>query len=166
MSIQKQPQKYCEMCGMPIRGKGFTVVYEGSIITVCEVCYSKIKKSAKIYEEKPKKAQIIKQQSQNINNKKPEIEVEVVDDYYKVIKSARERLGLTTKQLADKMKVSENIIKRFEQGKLKPTIEQAKELEKILSVKLLYTVSNEETQRGEKSFELTLGDIVNIREKK
>ncbi|WP_373469172.1 multiprotein bridging factor aMBF1 [Acidianus infernus] len=164
--MQKQPQKYCEMCGMPILGKGFTVVYEGSVITVCEACYSKIKKSAKIYEERPKKTQIIKQHSQNINNKKPEIEVEVVDDYYKVIKSARERLGLTTKQLAEKMRVSENIIKRFEQGKLKPTIEQAKELEKILSVKLLYTVPNEETQRVEKNFELTLGDIVNIREKK
>ncbi|BDC19291.1 transcriptional regulator [Acidianus sp. HS-5] len=150
---------------MPIRGKGITVVYEGSIITVCESCYSKIRKTAKIYEEKPKKTQAIKQQRENVN-KKSEVEVEIADDYYKIIRTAREHLGLTTKQLADKMKVSENIIKRFEQGKLKPTIEQAKALEKILSVKLLYTISSEETQKGGKNFELTLGDVVNIREKK
>ncbi len=150
---------------MPIRGKGITVVYEGSVITVCDSCYSKIRKFAKIYEEKPKKTQVVRQQTQNVN-KKTEVDIEIADDYYKIIKAARERLGLTTKQLADKMRVSENIIKRFEQGKLKPTIEQAKDLEKILSVKLLYTISGEETQEGGKNFELTLGDVVNIREKK
>ncbi|ARM75892.1 multiprotein bridging factor aMBF1 [Acidianus manzaensis] len=153
---------------MPISGKGITVVYEGSVLTICNTCYSKIKKHAKIYEEKPSpKLNIQKNIPSNNTQKSQEIEIEIVDDYFKIIKEARERMGLSTKQLAEKMKVSENIIKRFEQGKLKPTIDQAKALEKILSIRILITVSQEnENSKSSKNFELTLGDIVNFREDK
>ncbi|AWR97251.1 TIGR00270 family protein [Acidianus sulfidivorans JP7] len=154
---------------MPISDKGFTVVYEGSVITVCSSCYAKIKKHAKIYEGKVNTRIVdsTKNKKESIQYKNQEIEIEIVDDYYKIIKEARERMGLTTKQLAEKMKVSENIIKRFEQGKLKPTIDQAKVLEKILSIKILYSsAQNTEDFKSQKNLDLTLGDIVNFREGK
>lgn len=163
--MQNPVTKYCEMCGAPIRGNGITVSYEGSIITVCPSCYSKIKKYAKIVNEKELK----KEEKQKIKKSTPklstEVEFEVVDDYYKIIKEGRERLGMTQQQLAQLLKVSENVIKRFESGKLKPTIQQAKQLEKILGVKLLVPVESEE-EGEEADFELTLGDVVNIREGK
>nr|2MEZ_A Chain A, Multiprotein Bridging Factor (MBP-like) [Saccharolobus solfataricus P2] len=94
-------------------------------------------------------------------------ELEIVTDYYKIIKTAREQLGISQQQLAQKLKVSENIVKRFESGKLKPTISQARQLEKILGIKLVTPLENNE--ESEKEFDdtgLTLGDVVNIKEGK
>lgn len=168
MSNQKVSQSYCELCGSPIRGKEITVIYEGSVITICSSCYTKIKKYAKPYDEKKSiKLGKITEKAITIVKKSNETELEIVDDYYRIIKAAREKMGLSTKQLAEKLKVSENIIKRFEQGKLKPTIEQAKALEKILSIKLLVPVSSsEEIKLNSKNYDLTLGDIVNFRDEK
>jgi putative transcription factor len=163
--MQSQALKYCELCGSPIKGKGITVSFEGSIITVCPTCYAKIKKSAKITDlpkqTQPKKS--IKPAVPKISN---EVELEVVDDYYKLIKEAREKLKLTQQQLAQQLKVSENIIKRFESGKLKPTIQQAKQLEKILGIKLLIPVEEGGEEEEEGDFTLTLGDVAHIREGK
>lgn len=161
--MQSQVVKYCELCGSPIRGNGITVSFEGSIITVCPSCYAKIKKSAKVTELPKQTKKSIKPTVPKISN---EVELEVVDDYYKLIKEARERLKMTQQELAQKLKVSENIIKRFESGKLKPTIQQAKQLEKILGIKLLVPVEEEEGEGEEEDFVLTLGDVAHIREGK
>ncbi|BCU70598.1 multiprotein bridging factor aMBF1 [Stygiolobus caldivivus] len=163
--MQSQAIKYCELCGSPIRGNGITVLFEGSIITVCPACYARIKKSAKITDlpKKPQSKKSIKPSMPKVNN---EVELEVVDDYYKLIKEARERLKLTQQQLALQLKVSENIIKRFESGKLKPTIQQAKQLEKLLGVKLLVPVEEGGEEEEETDFNLTLGDVAHIREGK
>ena len=161
-TVQRQETKYCDLCGAPIRGKGHTVVYEGGVVTVCDSCYARIAKYAKPYrEEKVQVKQKVQQKSRE------EKELMVIDDYAMVIKNARERLKMTQKELADKLRVSENIIKRFESNKLKPTIEQAKALERILGVRLVVEVpaGSEQTSRV-KLDELTLGDIVNIRERK
>lgn len=162
--MQRQEVKYCDLCGAPIRGKGHTVVYEGGVVTVCDACYSRIAKYAKPYREE--KVQV-KNTVQHQRRPKEEKELMVVDDYAVIIKNARERLKMTQKDLADKLKVSENIIKRFEGGKLKPTIDQARALEKILGVKLIEEVpSGGEASSRVRLDELTLGDIVNIRERK
>lgn len=175
--MQKTSHEYCELCGAPLHGRGITVSYEGSILTVCNSCYQRIKRYAKMVNEKEiikspflnqKKTRI--QQSNPVNTPKPQIsgipEYEVVDDYAQIIRSAREEQGLSQKQLAEKIKVSENLIKKFESGKLKPTIEQAKMLEKALKIKLLVKVQDNisEEKKNTENFELTLGDIVHIRE--
>ncbi len=172
--MQKEVQNYCELCGAPIKGKGITVSYEGSVITVCNSCYAKIKGHSKIVDpkkitsslkEKPKQ----QTQRQRIPSSKLESKEdvwEIVDDYPKLIRQARESLGMTTKDLAQKLKVQENVIKRFELGKLKPTLQQARELERILSIRLLVKVEDkgEEISTTKAKYELTLGDIVNVRE--
>ena len=91
---------------------------------------------------------------------------EVVPDYAQRVKRARERLGWTQRMLAQKAKVSENVIKRIEAGTLTPSIDLAKRLEKILGIKLLEPVVEEgEEYSGEKGgFYLTLGDIAEIKE--
>lgn len=73
---------------------------------------------------------------------------------------------MSTKELAQKLKVQENIVKRIETGKLKPTIQLAKDLERILSIKILVKIdeSNDNNSNNTNNYELTLGDIINIRE--
>ncbi|AOL16143.1 TIGR00270 family protein [Sulfolobus sp. A20] len=163
--MQNSAGEYCELCGSRISGKGITVLYEGSVITICNSCYNKVKKHATIINEEKKKAQNTRK-SLKIKTELENIELEIVNDYYKLIKSSREKLGMTQQQLAQKLKVSENIIKRFESGKLKPTISQARQLEKILGIKLVVPVEGEGSEKSSENFELTLGDVVNIKEGK
>ncbi|MEW9490781.1 MAG: multiprotein bridging factor aMBF1 [Candidatus Aramenus sulfurataquae] len=169
--MQKEVQNYCELCGSPIKGKGITVSYEGSIINVCNSCYAKIKGHSKIVDPKKVIYTSSKQQLPKHQKAQPKLESkedvwEIIDEYPKLIRQARERLGMTTKDLAQKLKVQENVIKRFELGRLKPTIQQARELERVLSIKLLVKVEEkgEEGGANKTKYELTLGDVVNIRE--
>jgi len=159
--MQSSP-KYCEICGTSIKDNGITVKYEGSVITVCNTCYSKIKKYATLHKEK-EKPQVKTNKKSPIIKSSMDYEFEIVDDYSKIIKNARERLGMTQRELAIKLRTSENTIKRFESGKLKPTLSQARELERILGVKLIVPVESEEYVEKEERYETTLGDIVKIR---
>jgi putative transcription factor len=162
--VQKETLKYCDLCGSPIRGKGHTVVYEGGIITVCDSCYARIAKYAKPYNPQ-QKAEVTRKPK--VKPKEVvEKELMVVDDYATIIKNARERLNMSQKDLADKLKVSEGIIKRFEAGKLRPTLEQAKELERVLNVKLIVEVPVSVSSNEKAPDSLTLGDIAVIRERK
>jgi len=96
---------------------------------------------------------------------------EVVEDYAERVRTARQRLGMSQRELALKVRVSENVIKRIEAGTLVPTIDLARRLERVLGVKLLEPVVEEEytsttsRSRGRREeFYLTLGDIAEIRE--
>ncbi len=94
---------------------------------------------------------------------------EVVPDYAERVRRARERLGMSQEELAIRVKERVNVIKRIEAGTLTPTVDLAKRLEKVLGIKLLEPVVEEElgaqaTRRRRGEFELTLGDIVEIRE--
>ncbi|MET1101990.1 MAG: multiprotein bridging factor aMBF1 [Pyrodictiaceae archaeon] len=91
---------------------------------------------------------------------------EVVSDYAERVRKARERLGWSQKMLAERVRESENVIRRIELGKLKPTIDLARRLERVLGIKLLEPVVEEpETSDRERGgFHLTLGDIAEIRE--
>lgn len=91
---------------------------------------------------------------------------EVVEDYAQRVRRAREKLGLTQKDLAVKVKVGENVIRRIEAGTLTPSIDLARRLERVLGVKLLEPVAEEYEEETGKSdrFYLTLGDIAELRE--
>ncbi len=91
---------------------------------------------------------------------------EVVEDYAQRVRRAREKLGLTQKELAIKVKVGEKVIKRIEAGTLVPPIDLARRLERVLGVKLLEPVAEEyeEESGGSEDFQLTLGDIAELRE--
>jgi len=91
---------------------------------------------------------------------------EVVEDYAVRVRRAREKLGLSQKELAQRVKVGENVIKRIEAGTLVPPIDLARRLERVLGVKLLEPVAEEyeEEGGGGEDFYLTLGDVAELRE--
>ncbi|BBD71975.1 transcriptional regulator [Sulfodiicoccus acidiphilus] len=152
------------MCGSAIVGKSYTVEIEGGLLTLCERCYRK-QGSPPIVERKEIKVERKAKPRVNSRPKKvsPE-ELEVVEDYSKIIKEARERLKMDTLGLAKRLKVSENVVKRFESGRLKPTIDQARQLEKLLGVKLLVPTEVGEGVEEEVDMDITLGDVANVRE--
>jgi len=64
-------------------------------------------------------------------------ELELKEDYYKVIKQAREKLGLSQEALGRKINEKPSVIKLLESGKLKPDNMLARKLEHFLKVQLL-----------------------------
>lgn len=205
MPLQRRRELiYCEMCGMPIEGRSYTIVVETTEMVVCERCYRRYMSRAtrtgtdeplrlriaprrerpeparpatpptpRHTEPRPAAGPSARQQPRRPPRRRGTglgaIErYEVVEDYAERVRRARERLGLTQKELAVKVKVGENVIKRIEAGTLVPPIDLAMRLERVLGVKLLEPVVEEEEEplaSGRKSeFYLTLGDIAELRE--
>jgi putative transcription factor len=87
----------------------------------------------------------------------------LVENYGFLVKSARERMGLSPEELGVKLGEKASVIRKIEQGKLKPDNVLARKLEHFLKIKLLVPsteikpvgVSKVEEERG-----LTIGDLL------
>ena len=181
------------MCGAPIEGQAYTIYVDGVEMIVCERCYRKYMSRAgrastdtplrlRLAQPKPRTTPVKQEaprrrEPRQAPRPRPRpsrrrgsglgiVErYEVVEDYAERVKRARERLGLSQKELAQRVKVGENVIRRIESGSLVPPVDLAMRLERVLNVKLLEPVVEEEEEAGEAGeFHLTLGDIAELRE--
>ena len=99
---------------------------------VCDKC-SKLGKSVTC-----KKKPVIAKTGFNFGVKSEGLdELYIREDYYKVIKEARERLGLTQEELGRKLGEKSSVISKLETGKLKPSIPLARKIEHVLKVKII-----------------------------
>lgn len=150
----------CELCGKPITGKPTKVWIEGAQLTVCHRCtrYGSIVKPAikRVSHQPPKRRELRLESEDKV----------LVDNYNVLIRQARESMGLTQADLARLISEKESIIRRLESGRMAPTLELAKKLEKALKVKLYEEVRQEQEVPRPQSLELTLGDVAVIRERK
>ncbi|OYT37686.1 MAG: TIGR00270 family protein [Desulfurococcales archaeon ex4484_58] len=162
---------YCEICGREIADEKLckTVVLDNAVIKVCPQCYQKLVKQgkAKLYQEKPIKTTTKTKEKRWVKTSVPkkmlETMYEVVEDYAERIRKARQKLGWTQAVLAQKVRVSENVIKRIESGRLKPGIELARRLEKILGIVLLEPIVEEQTSYSSSEEDyLTIGDLIRV----
>ncbi|MEM1628877.1 MAG: multiprotein bridging factor aMBF1 [Desulfurococcaceae archaeon] len=163
---------YCEICGKEVDLKSAKkVLIEGSILHVCQQCYTRLIKQGKAKEYVESKPAV--RQGTGISTKsrpgKPiyREEHEIVEDYAIRIRKAREKLGWTQQVLASKIGESENTIKRIESGRLRPSLEIARKLEKVLNIKLLEPVVDEKIDlKGNETDHLTIGDLIKIKDKR
>lgn len=160
---------YCEMCGSPIRGRAYKVTLEGSQLTVCYKCYTKLQTSpgtvVPITSRNTPYRKTVEKTRKPVSRRPHHVEYEVVDDYARLIKEARERLGWTTMALAQRVMEKESVLKRIEAGRLRPSIELAKRLEKALGIKLLEPVGDADIDLDlpREDFSVTLGDAAHIK---
>ncbi len=122
---------YCELCGSQITGRPIPIVVENDVVMqVCGQCsrHGKQHPSKKIEKRwerrQPRQAFTIKLMS-------------VRKDYSKLIKEARQRLGMTEDELGEKMGELGPVVKLMEVGKFKPDEALARRLEGVLGVTLL-----------------------------
>ncbi|MCD6428784.1 MAG: TIGR00270 family protein [Desulfurococcales archaeon] len=173
---------YCEMCGRPIEKRLSKIVFiEGAKLVLCPACYAKVGKrsiDAEIREYAPSLKRRLTPQSsvpatrRSVPKRPRDADLdnyEVVSDFAERVRTAREKLGWSQRALAEAVKESENVIKRIESGRLVPSIDLARRLEKVLGIRLLEPIVEPESfftvQPQQKVRELTLGDIVRIRKK-
>ena len=146
---------------------------EGATLIVCQSCSSLGKELPGFPERRPRAARLgsVPSHTRTPIESLPKAieESDLVDDYSRIVKDGREKLGLTQTDLAFKAKEKVTVIQKIELGKILPTMRLTKELEHILRVKLLAPREEIEVstvpvrQAGPR--ELTLGDIALIRHK-
>jgi len=162
-SSSKEPL-YCEVCGARIAGRPYRAIVDGVEMILCASCYLKLTRSGRAVpvRERPRKASVSEKRRRTMRRT---LELyDIVEDYYDRIKEAREAKGWTPKVLAEKLKISESLLRKIEAGKLKPPVDLARRMEKILKIKLLEpTELEDEEEENLPPGTLTLGDIVVVR---
>ena len=144
----------CELCGS---NKNLVkAVVEDSTLNVCLDCarFGKVISTTK--QEK-----II---ARHKEDKPEEIEI-IVDDYTKLIKSAREKINLKQEELAKKISEKVSVIHAIESGHLEPEINLAKKLERFLDIRLIKKIRAASMNKKETKISgLTIGDIIKIKD--
>ncbi|MCS7097132.1 MAG: multiprotein bridging factor aMBF1 [Candidatus Methanomethylicia archaeon] len=160
----------CEICGSPLRDKGKKVVILGAVLSVCEkcskhgyeICPQNRNRTLKTKTKKDLFNKLPKDFGKNIED------YEVVNDYAEKIRSAREKIGWTVDILAGQLNEKVSVIKKIESGKMIPSIDLAKRLEKILNIKLLEPSIKtfERSLSYVEKINVTLGDIAEVKNRK
>lgn len=95
-----------------------------------------------------------------------QVDFDIREDYPAIVRNAREKQGLTQKDLARQINEKESVIHRVETGHMRPSRRLAKKLEEALDIKLIEKLEEPEiVHRRRRSDELTIGDIIRIKKK-
>jgi putative transcription factor len=96
----------------------------------------------------------------------------LIEDYGRIITSARTSFGLTREELAKNLFIRETFLTKIENEKQRPSDELAKKIEKTLNISLLVeksddiNVSQYSSDTVKKETPMTLGDFARIKKKK
>ena len=148
----------CDMCG----SETYLVVadIEGTELNVCNKC-AKHGKIIKKIEPVRKNSYVRKKREKPIEK---EIIERIVNNYGKLIKTAREKLDLKQDDFARKINEKTSLIHGLESEHHEPSIKVAKKIEKFLKIKLVEEEQIEETEISTtKSEALTIGDLIKIK---
>ena len=93
-------------------------------------------------------------------------ELEIAEDFPKMIKKAREKKKMSQQDLAKTVKERLSIIQKIEMGKMTPDLKISRALEHTLRIKLLLPRSETlvETNKPDQTG-LTLGDVIQYKKK-
>ncbi|VVB77159.1 Helix-turn-helix [uncultured archaeon] len=128
----------CEICGRSTDDL-YEVRVEGAVMLACGKCargkdvlhqFSSRERETRAYAN-----------ARPAQQKEAREEFEIVENYGEIIRSARERLGMPLKVLAEKINETESSLARVERGKSPPGERAMAKLEKELGIKL--TVKSE-----------------------
>ncbi len=153
------------MCGNVVpRPKYYEV--DGAVMILCEKCAKYGNPVSKSIIRRETKRRIIKR------SPPPVLEWEVVSDYGRRIREARERMGLTQEDLARLIAEPVSYIRKIETQKVFPSEKVIIKLEKVLNIKLRVNIDLEVAQvsnvskSDDKEIRLALGDILVVKKRK
>lgn len=165
---------FCEICGRAIKGKALRVLVDRSEMLLCPSCAKRHGKILGTYAASRRQPQSVVTSPYRTRpyrvrtrpTRRREENYEVVEDYAERIREAREEMGLTREILARMVGEKESTIRRIESGKLTPSIDLAKKLERVLKITLLQPVSEglEALREEGEEYYLTLGDVVEFKD--
>ena len=94
--------------------------------------------------------------------------LKVTANYASIVRQIREKRGLSQEDFAKYLQERESIVAKWEQGKMQPSVEVARRLEKLLGIALIeddadVSFTKEKTSSNSQAF--TLGDFIKVRKK-
>ncbi|HLH45411.1 MAG TPA: multiprotein-bridging factor 1 family protein [bacterium] len=146
---------FCEMCGRMSNEALTPINHYGEKLFVCKQCLNNEKR--KYTQKQGEQSTLIRMRSwQSPAIREPDYDI--IDNYFQIVKEAREKNGATIPELALKVGIKESVLRRIEAGRLQPDIETAKKLERFLHVTLLTKRENTQllkpSSQGESGLEL------------
>ena len=160
-------EKQCEICGAQIQGSPNRIVIDGSALEVCKGC-ARFGKPEDKWSPVPRRM-VPAERAFTVRRPKPRDHfkdlVEIIPEYGRKIRDARESHGLTPEELGARIKEKAALIKKIEREEIAPEDEIRKKLEKELKIKLTDEASEARVKSMSGAKGLTLGDIANIKRK-
>lgn len=152
------------MCGReaPLR----SVLVEGTRMAVCPNCAKFGVEVAGHATEVTGRSRITQGIEERAARAKPKdifqaSELELVEDFGKRVREARQRKGLTQEELARKLNERQSILSRVEAGTQRPAEDLARRLERELGIQLFEAVAAQGAEpRSTPSGSFTLGDLI------
>jgi putative transcription factor len=126
----------CEICGNLIRSSVNTIQVDGGIFRVCSTC-SRLGKPVKMPGDPRPPPPIRTAPASKVDPVLAETELELRWDYHNLIKTAREKMGLSQEDLGRKLNEKPSVIRHLETGKLKPDNILARKLEHFFKIQLM-----------------------------
>lgn len=118
----------CEICGSQSATR--KIAMDGNELIVCNNCVG--------YGKEIRERELPVKQKKQIFSPEPLPEVdELIAEYGKIVRQARERKGLTIKELAEKVFEKELVLHKIEQQKMQPDDKLIGKLQKLLGIELL-----------------------------
>jgi putative transcription factor len=147
----------CEICGKKT-SKIFTTEIEGTVLRLCKEC-SKSGKILNVIEEKERK-----EERKRKGILTYEENWELVENYGRIIREARSKLGLSIEKLAKGVGEKESLIRKIEREEIRPSDKVVDKLERFLKVKLKEKVKRW-TRKNDKQIkaELRIADVIKIK---
>jgi putative transcription factor len=145
----------CEMCGK--EGETRTYSIEGVELLVCDKCSNygtPVKRTRKV----------VIQQKAAMPQTPLEETIEVIrEDFPKLIRDKREKLGLKQEEFAKFLSERGSLIHKMESGSFVPPIDVARKIEKILKISLIEEKKLEASHIQAKKETFTIGDMIKLK---
>ncbi len=164
----------CDLCGRETE-KLYLIEIEGSQLKVCQPCsaYGRVLKKIIPSSKTPTLSSSTSENPPAETSSEETVE-EIVPNFSKIIRQSREKRGLKQEKFAQLLNIKESLLHQIENGKITPSFNLARRIEKFLQVKLVETVAldnsaflaQQEKNKQNKSDSLTIGDLINIKKKK
>jgi putative transcription factor len=155
----------CEVCGQEIRGEPRRRVIEGAKMVVCGRCtHYGSEDWSPISSNKPRR-----RNRRSVTRRKSEVEqaeeLELVVDYGKIIKTARQNAKMSVEDLARKIQEKESVIKKLEKEEFNPNPSLARKLKRVLGIEIMEKVENSSGPILSRPLGTrTLGDLIRFKE--
>jgi putative transcription factor len=179
----------CELCGRNMKGRGRNVTIEGASMSVCPQCAAKFGGQSSSSDSRtssaprtrpswiggPEKPPPAQPRRSSAPRPKPKLrsgvlidEMELIEDYAKAIRAARQKKHLSQEELAQKIGERISTLQSIESGRLKPIGKTIRGLERELEISLLEPVGTApiKVSKGRSGTGPTLGDRVVVKRKK
>ncbi len=126
----------CEICGVEIKGKIQYITIGASKLGACKAC---ARYGTVVVEDKDVKIKIggiprdeAKRKLYEQMDHDIEAGMDIVDDYGRKIKEAREKTGLTQAEFAKRINEKQSLLRKIENGEIIPSEEVMRKIERAL----------------------------------